>query len=120
MIRTERDVLGRMALLGKPAPITIVGSLDHHKSAGLVVTIDGISDFTHPLIADTILALLNDSSRLRLHADLALRADDRDAARHYLAIGDLGAAADCAERGSVARRRARARRFVVAGNACPG
>ncbi len=96
--RDERDVLGKMALFGKAAPIGIVGSLDHHRSAGLVATTGGLSDFTHPLIADTILALLDDSSRLRLHADLASRAGDRDAARHFMAIGDRNGAADCAER----------------------
>ena len=94
----QRDVLGRMALLGKAAPISIVGSLDHHTSAGLVVTIDGIQDFTHPLIADTILALLDDSSSLRLHADLALRADHRARPVTTWLLGDLGVAADCAER----------------------
>ena len=94
----ERDVLGRMALFGRAAPIVIVGTLDDRRSAGLVATTGGLSDFTHPLIADTILALLDDSSRLRLHADLASRADDGDAARHYMAIGDRTAAADCAER----------------------
>jgi DNA-binding CsgD family transcriptional regulator len=94
----ERHALALLALLGKPAPAHLVIDLDLSKVGGLLIEAEGLVRFNHSLVADTVLNLVDDESRRRLHNELASRLADADAARHHLAAGNMNAAAESAER----------------------
>jgi DNA-binding CsgD family transcriptional regulator len=98
----DRDALGRVALLGRPASGTVVGLTTGRRLGGLVRWRDGLVEVAHSLIGEAVVGLVDPSERRRLHAQLASMLPDAEAARHEL------------EAGRAAEAHVRARRAVAA------
>jgi DNA-binding CsgD family transcriptional regulator len=92
------DVLSKLALFGRPAPAHVVGWCDGSDDVGLLVRDDGLVNFSHALISESLVGLLDVNTRTRLHAELAERCADEDAAHHHLLAGDRARAAAVAIR----------------------
>jgi len=93
-----RDGLTKLALLGRPAPATLLG-FDPSVLDSLLSVVDDEVAFRHPLISDAVNELSDEATRRRLHGDLArVLNDDIEVARHLLHSADPAAARDRAER----------------------
>lgn len=92
----RRRALGALALLGRPAPPALVG-LDARDRPDLVVADGDELAFGHAALASGVADLLGPDERHDIHAELADRLDDAEAAGHELAAGRPGRAAARAE-----------------------
>jgi DNA-binding CsgD family transcriptional regulator/tetratricopeptide (TPR) repeat protein len=91
---SDRQLLGMLALAGRPLP---TGSVDGHerlvRNALAVLTPDGGVAMRHALLADAVVDDLLPDEAGALHARLAaIVDDDGERARHLAAAGDPGAA----------------------------
>ena len=94
----DRAALRLLALRGRPAPRELLGATGTPGLGGLVEEQDGAVWFTHDLLRAAVEGTIDQEDRPALHALLAQRSDDADAAAHHLAAGDADAAAAAAER----------------------
>lgn len=93
----RREVLGRLALLGRPATASELGGTP---GTDLVAAApDGRHEFRHDALAQGVDAQLDEAERVRLHRELAAAGlPDGEAAAHHLAGGDPSACTAAAER----------------------
>ena len=117
----DRDALGRLALLGRPATAAVVGLAPGSSAGELVRWERGLVDFSHGLVGEAVADLLEPAGARRLHADLADRLPDEEAARHELAAGHADRAMERAVRAAASTSdiSTRADLLLVAAQACP-
>lgn len=100
---SDRDVLGLLALHGRPAPPDLIGMVDDARLAEIVAPLDGADAktvwFRHDAWVEPVLDCLEPARRLELRERLIARGDGAEAARQLLALGHQGAAARAAVRG---------------------
>lgn len=78
--RSQLDALGKLALLGRPAPAHLI---DADASSGLVVVDGTTARFSHPHLASLVTDLLEQDA-VRLHRELARSLPEDEAAEHHL------------------------------------
>ena len=100
-----QHALRLLALLGRPAPVELLGSASAELVEAGLAAGDGVVAIRHALVAETIAESLTPTERSEAHAELAGRLPDPgEAARHYL-LGDRRA--EALERARVAAAAAR-------------
>lgn len=95
----DRELLGMLALVGRPAEPELLRSPMHGVADLVRVQDDGTVVFRHAALAEGVVELLDPDQRRRLHATLADRLDDAAGAVHDL---HAGRPARAAERASAA------------------
>ncbi|MEV4640152.1 LuxR C-terminal-related transcriptional regulator [Actinoplanes sp. NPDC049548] len=87
--RTARTALAALGLLGRPAPVALLGAgAAALTEAGLVVQSGDEVVPVSAYIAETAAGLLDADARAELHRVLATATPDAEAARHLAAAGD--------------------------------
>ena len=118
---SDRDALGRLALMGCPTAQAVVGLAPGSTAGDLLRWESDLVDFSHRLVGEAVAELLDAGARRRLHADLADHLPDEEAARHELAAGRDDLALGRASRAAAATTDVaiRADLLLVAAQACP-
>ena len=96
-----RDSIMEIAVYGRPIEVAYVGVPVDDLPPQLVDVGDGMVAFRHPSLSESVLESLDAAERARVHVRLARRLPPAAAAEHFLAGGDLVAAARCAREGLV-------------------
>jgi DNA-binding CsgD family transcriptional regulator/tetratricopeptide (TPR) repeat protein len=98
MPQPVRDLVTELALLRRPVPLDMFEVERGELPAGFVVRGGRSVTLVHDLLADAAVDALDEQSRKAAHRRLAMRLADHEAAEHYLAAGDMAAAAEAAAR----------------------
>jgi DNA-binding CsgD family transcriptional regulator/tetratricopeptide (TPR) repeat protein len=96
-----RDSIIEIAVHGRPIELAYVGIPVDDLPSQLVDIADGMVALRHPKLAETVFEWLDPAERTRVHVRLARRLPPAAAAEHFLAGGDLVAAARCATEGLI-------------------
>jgi DNA-binding CsgD family transcriptional regulator len=85
-----RKAMGKLGLLGRPAPSELLGEgTEELLAVGLATAERDTLVARHPLLAETAVAELGKDERRRLHGELAARiSDPGEAARHHAAADE--------------------------------
>ncbi len=88
LTRPGRTAIAALGLLGRPAPVTLLGpGVPELVDAGWVEVTAGTAAPTPPYVAELAAALLPPAERTALHRRLAALVPDGEAARHLRAAG---------------------------------
>ncbi|MEQ4303411.1 LuxR C-terminal-related transcriptional regulator [Plantactinospora sp. B6F1] len=96
LTRPARTTMAALGLLGRPAPVGVLGAgVDELHAAGLVTVEQGGTALVAPVspyVAEVAAGLLDETGRQALHRRLAELVPPQEAVRHLAAAGDSAAA----------------------------